>query len=240
MKHGISFLQRFLAQSMLPHRYRGVEVMSMADGWVEAEFEAIFREHYERIVRVTRRVLRSTAEAEEVCAEVFFRLYRAGPSVTEGGLVGGWLYRTATRAAIDLLRANDRRGSKEQLDEGLEVEKDPAEGPLHHLLRKECIAGVRAVLAKLKKQRAQLLLLRYSGLSYQEIAEAMQVSANSVGSRLARAENEFSTLYERQRRRKRSAPQLDHFSHESRSKPPKVTQLSVKESCTESSVNSAQ
>ncbi len=42
----------------------------MSDRWVEAEFETIFREHYQRIVRVTRRVLQRDSEAEEVCAEV--------------------------------------------------------------------------------------------------------------------------------------------------------------------------
>src|ERR1700755_2430421 len=49
----------------------GVEAISMSDRWIEAEFEAIFREHYQRIVRVIRRVLKSDFEAEEVCAEVF-------------------------------------------------------------------------------------------------------------------------------------------------------------------------
>ena len=62
--------------------------MSMAAVWVEAEFETIFREHYQRIVRVTRGVLRRDSEAEEVCAEVFLRLYRSGPGVAEDGLVG--------------------------------------------------------------------------------------------------------------------------------------------------------
>lgn len=181
----------------------------MADGWIEAEFEGIFREHYERIFRVIQRVLRSDGEAEEVCADVFLRLYRAGPKITAGGLVAGWLYRTATRAAIDLLRANYRRSSKESLEIGsIDIANDPAEGPLNQLLRNERISEVRSVLAKLKRSRAQILLLRYSGLSYQEIAETMQVNANSVGSSLARAENEFSMLYEKQQRLRRSTPQL--------------------------------
>ena len=72
----------FLSQTRHAYRYRGVEVVSMTSRWVEAEFEAIFREHYGRIIRVTRRVLQRDSEAEEVCAEVFLRLYRTGPSVT--------------------------------------------------------------------------------------------------------------------------------------------------------------
>lgn len=184
--------------------------MSMAASWVEVEFEAIFREHYQRMIRVTRRVLRCDSEAEEVCAEVFLRLYRSGPGVAAGGLVGGWLYRTATRASIDALRANQRRSLEEELEGGGSGQsEDSADGPLTRLLRGERIAEVRAVLARLRVEKAQILLLRYSGLSYKEIAEAMQISATSVGTMLARAEAEFSTLYERQHQLSRKTSQLE-------------------------------
>jgi RNA polymerase sigma factor (sigma-70 family) len=176
-------------------------VVSMSGRWVEAEFEAIFREHYGRIVRVTRRVLRRDSEAEEVCAEVFLRLYRTGPGVAADGLVGAWLYRTATRASIDALRANRRRGAEIE-DEGAMQSEDPAEGPLTLLLRQERIA------VKLKVEKAQLLLLRHNGLTYQEIAQAMQMEVHSVGTKLARAEAEFSALYERHQRRQRKTQQL--------------------------------
>lgn len=184
--------------------------MSMTDRWVEAEFEAIFREHYQRIVRVIRRVLQRDSEAEELCVEVFLRLYRGGPGVAASGHVGGWLYRTATRASIDALRAQRRRGREEEFDgEGsVSVDAHADDGPLTRLLRAERIADVRDVLAQLKVEKAQLLLLRHSGLSYQEIAAALQVTVNSIGTRLARAETEFSALYERQQRRSRKATHL--------------------------------
>lgn len=198
----------FLAQTHRVYRYRDVEVVSMSDRWREAEFEAIFREHYWRILRVIHRVLQRDSEAEEVCADVFFRLYRAGPGVAADGLAGGWLYRTATRASIDVLRANRRRGVAELEDDGTIQAEDPAEGPLTLLLRQERIGEVRDVLAKLKVERAQLLLLRHSGLSYREIAQAMRLDVHSVGSKLARAEAEFSALYERHQGRRRKTPQL--------------------------------
>jgi RNA polymerase sigma factor (sigma-70 family) len=136
----------------------------MSDRWIEAEFETIFREHYQRIVRVTRRVLQRDSDAEEVCAEVFLRLYRSGPGVASGGLVGGWLYRTATRASIDALRANRRHGVEEELESDAFAQSEGlAEDPLTLLLRRERIVEVREVLAKLKVEKAQLLLLRHSG-----------------------------------------------------------------------------
>ncbi len=182
-------------------------MVSMSGRWVEAEFEAIFREHYGRIVRVVRRVLQRDSEAEEVCAEVFLRLYRTGPGVAADGLVGAWLYRTATRASIDVLRANHRRGVEIEDDFAMQSE-DPAEGPLSQLLREERIAEVHDVLAKLKVDKAQLLLLHHSGLTYQEIAQALQMNVRSVGTRLARAEAEFSALFQRHQRRDRKPQQL--------------------------------
>ena len=170
----------------------------MAGTWVESEFEAIFREHFERMVRITRRVLRSDAEAQEVCSDTFLKLYRSGPGVLAGGPVGGWLFRVATRASIDSLRKSKRRGVQEELDSETAGNADDGfEDPLNRLMRKERIAQVRSSLAELKPEKAQLLLLRHSGLSYQEIAAALEIKRASVGTMLARAEAEFSAHYER-------------------------------------------
>ncbi len=54
---------------------------------------------------------------------------------------------------------------------------------------------VREALARMKPAQAQLLILRHSGLSYQELAEALGVKASSIGTLLARAEAEFEKRY---------------------------------------------
>jgi RNA polymerase sigma-70 factor (ECF subfamily) len=169
--------------------------MAMAANWVESEFEAVFREHFGRMVRITRRVLGSDAEAEEICSDTFLKLYRSGPGVAARGTVTAWLYRVATRASIDRLRQNQRRGVGEEIDPETGPEANDLQDPLIRLMRSERIAAVRSTLARLKPEKAQLLLLRHSGLSYQEIADAMRMKAASVGTMLARAEAEFSTQY---------------------------------------------
>ena len=181
--------------------------MVMADTWVEAEFETVFREHFERLVRITRRVLQSDAEAQEVCADAFLKLYRSGPGVLAGGAVGAWLYRVATRASIDRLRKNKRRGLEEELSEETGAD-DPLHDPLNRLMRRERIAMVRAALARLKPEKAQMLLLRHSGLSYQEIAAVIEINAASVGTTLARAEAEFAQRYQQQQKLGKRPPNL--------------------------------
>jgi RNA polymerase sigma-70 factor (ECF subfamily) len=188
--------------------------MAMADTWVEADFEAIFREHFARMVRITRRVLRSDAEAEEVCSDTFLKLYRSGPGVQAGGTAGTWLYRVATRASIDRLRQSKRRGVEAEFSE-TDDESNGRQDPLNRLMRTERIAEVRSTLARLKPEKAQLLLLRYSGLSYQEIAAAMEMKATSVGTMLARAEAEFAALYQRRQNISERATRLETANHPS-------------------------
>jgi RNA polymerase sigma-70 factor (ECF subfamily) len=186
----------------------------MASTWAEAEFETIFREHFARMVRVIRRVLRSDAEAEEICAEAFLKLFRMGPGDIAEGTAGAWLYRVATRNAIDRLRRHKRRGFEEQLEtSGADVADGLESDPLGRLVREERIAEVRFALARLKVEKAQVLLLRHSGLSYQEIAAAMRIKPASVGTMLARAEAEFSMLYQRQQRLSKRAPRLQVANH---------------------------
>jgi RNA polymerase sigma factor (sigma-70 family) len=63
--------------------------------------------------------------------------------------------------------------------------------------RRETQERVRQVLAKMKPRSAKLLHLRYSGLSYSELAEALQIAPGSVGKFLSRAEDEFERIYRR-------------------------------------------
>jgi RNA polymerase sigma factor (sigma-70 family) len=188
--------------------------MSMASAWAENEFEAIFREHFERLLRAVRRVLRSDAEAEEVCAEVFLRLYRMGPQAVALGSAGGWLYRTGTRAAIDVLRRDRRRHEEELVEDSCEIMAADGDNPLERVLRAERVAGVRLALASMKAEKAQMLLLRHSGFSYLEIGAAMKIGVSSVGKMLARAEAQFVRIYQRQQRIGRKAPRLEAAKEE--------------------------
>lgn len=110
--------------------------------------------------------------------------------------MGGWLYRVAVNAGLNALRANKSRQRYEHeagviyLENTRSVEPESA---LDNLQEQE---QVWLVLKRMKPRSAKLLILRYSGLSYTEIAAALQVSAGSVGTLLARAEREFEKMYE--------------------------------------------
>src|ERR1700680_3021169 len=81
---------------------------SSSERWNEAEFRAVFLQHYARIVGILMRLLGDRSHAEEVASDAFWRLYRQPAREVEGN-VAGWLYRTATNLGIDALRASRRR-----------------------------------------------------------------------------------------------------------------------------------
>lgn len=165
----------------------------------QAAFEAAFLEHWPRVYGVLIRLVGDRAEAEDLALEAFWRLHErnlAGGSQDGHALnLGGWLYRVATNLGLNAIRAWKRREHYE-LEAGRWTEADNSSaGPEEALIEAEARRRVRRVLAEMNPRRSQLLALRYSGLAYWEIAAVVGVSPASVGTLLARAEEEFERRY---------------------------------------------
>lgn len=174
-----------------------VERATLASGpkWAESSFEELFLQYYGRIVAVLFRLLGDRDRAEELANDVFVKLYRYPLSLRPDVSLGGWLYRTATNLGIDALRAAARRQHYEQAAAHSALQTGGTPNPLDEVLRKERRNRVRAVLAALKPVQAQILILRSSGLSYNDLAASLGVQRGSVGTMLARAEREFAKYY---------------------------------------------
>ena len=165
-----------------------------AAGHDDAEFEQVFQQHWTRICNLLYRLTGDPAEAEDLALDVFWRLYRQPPQEEQGNLAG-WLYRAATWLGLNALRARKRRQRYEEQSGYQALEDrhsgDPAPEVEQSLERER----VRQALATLKPRSAKALVLRSSGLSYREIAKALEVSPGSVGTLLARAAREFEASY---------------------------------------------
>jgi len=158
-------------------------------GGLSPAFEDLFRTEYVRVVGIAHRVLADQAEAEDVAQEVFVSFYRAHPA--DASYAPAWLHAAAAHAALNALRGRDRRARREAAQavplDAATVDDDPAVVVAATETRDE----VRAVLARLPERSAAMLALRYAGLSYAEIAAALDVRASSVGTLLRRAEDAF-------------------------------------------------
>ena len=151
-----------------------------------AAFEDLFRREYPRVVGIARRVVRDADEAEDVAQDVFVSFYRKHPA--DAPYAAAWLHAAAAHTALNSLRSRDRRAKRETAHAR---ERDLTIDPAAHAEDAERQAEVRGALARLDERSASLLALRYSGLSYEEIAAALGLRRSSIGTFLARAEDAF-------------------------------------------------
>ena len=155
---------------------------------VSPAFERLFRAEYARVVGIAQRILGDQQEAEDVAQEVFVSFYRAHPA--EADYASAWLCAAASHSALNAARARGRRERREAA-EAVAAHAAADDDPTATVTGSETRDEVRAILARLPERSATLLVLRYSGLSYAEIAKALDVRASSVGTLLRRAEDAF-------------------------------------------------
>ena len=148
-------------------------------------FEALFSAEYARVVGIANRVLADPHEAEDVAQEVFVdfhRLHSAGAQYAPA-----WLHRAAAHSALNRLRGSRRRQRRE-IAQAIE-EGERTIDPQKQLEIDEDRRRVRQGLARLAPRPAAVLVLRASGLSYAEVAQALGVGIGQVGTLLRRAES---------------------------------------------------
>ncbi|MGY1718372.1 sigma-70 family RNA polymerase sigma factor [Blastococcus sp. SYSU DS0552] len=152
-------------------------------GAVRPDLEEVFRRDYQRVVGVAARVLGSRDQAEDVAQEVFLSFGRSSVPAAEAA---GWLSVAAAHTALNLIRSGRRRAARE---ETVASAADPTTPDVADaVLTREDRSRVRAALARLPRTQATALVLRHSGLSYAEVATALDLSPRSVGTTVRRAE----------------------------------------------------
>jgi RNA polymerase sigma-70 factor (ECF subfamily) len=159
------------------------------------EFERLFLEHWSSVYRVLHRLVGDPAEAEDLALEAFLRLYRQTGKQMDGINAGGWLYRVATRLGLHSIRSWKRREHYELTAGRYALEESEGSSPAEILAQEEERGQVRLVLSRMNERQSQILILRHSGLSYKEIADALDLAPASIGPLLVRAEREFEKQY---------------------------------------------
>ncbi len=190
-------LKESVSQPMSVGRSEPVARKRRASVSAEAErsFEALFLEHWASILRLLVRLVGDPVEAEDLALETFWRLYQRPPRPGPGHSLGGWLHRVATNLGLHSMRSSKCRERYEQAAGEDALEQRPDVRPAEIVAGEEDSRLARVVLAQMKERQAQLLIMRYSGMAYKEIAAALGLSPTSVGPLLLRAEREFEKRY---------------------------------------------
>jgi len=186
-----------MSQNEAAERYRGVDahsdtILVSAQVDTDLEFDATFEMHFARIARVVTRVVRDRGRAEELAVDVFIKWWKH--TEARGERAAGWLSRTAVRVALDELRRDVRRRRNERLISALRFSPKTPEDISASTGEQQ---RVRAVLARLSRRDAALLVLRSEGSSYDELAAALALNPSSIGTFISRAQRAFRAEYVR-------------------------------------------
>ena len=157
-------------------------LVSAARAGDTAAFAELVRRHQGLVYRVALRMLGSDADAQDAAQDTFVRAWRGLHGFRGQSTVATWLYRIVTNRCLNLIAA--RRETAELAEDTVSGSQD-TERLVEQIAQLDAIS--RAVVALPPDQRAALVLRDYEGLSYEEVAEILQISVGAVKSRLHRA-----------------------------------------------------
>lgn len=157
-------------------------------------FDLLVIRYQQRIVKLIMRYVHDPAEAEDVAQEAFIKAYRALPAFRGDSAFYTWLYRISINTAKNHLVAAQRRPVEYDLDltesDNYEVNARlrDEETPEGLVLQEELRQTVERAIASLPEElRTAIMLREIDGLSYEEIAQAMDCPVGTVRSRIFRA-----------------------------------------------------
>jgi RNA polymerase sigma-70 factor (ECF subfamily) len=163
-----------------------------------AAFEQLMQRYQNRVLTVLQHLVGSPQEAEDLAQEVFLRVFRARKNYAAGAKFSTWLFTIVNNVAFNARRGRSRRKEVQVRDEvsasgsvrGMADLAQAASGmmPTRVIDKEEMRDVVRAALDVLnERQRMAVLLNKFEGLGYADIAEAMQMSPQAIKSLLSRA-----------------------------------------------------
>jgi RNA polymerase sigma-70 factor (ECF subfamily) len=156
-----------------------------------SELERLFSLYHGPLVRYLTRRLGDRDWADEVAQETFLRALRQERLTSERS----WLFAVATNLVRDEARKDERRRRHLELLAAEERDRVVEPEPLDADRSREQALARKAVDSLVERDRLALLM-REEGLNYEEIAEALGMSAGSIGTTLARARRRLAESYE--------------------------------------------
>jgi len=154
----------------------------------------LFEKYSAALLRFSDRMLSNRAEAEEITQEVFLKMITRVEQYDGRAAVSSWLFAIAANACRDRLRRS-RRATVVPLDSVAEA-PSKAEPVDHRVQERERRHAVRQALSKLsEEQREALVLARYHGMPYADIARTLQITEGAVKTRIFRAMETLKELF---------------------------------------------
>ena len=160
----------------------------------KSAYDLLVIKYQHKIIQLVNRYVKDPSEAQDVAQETFIKAYRALGNFRGDSAFYTWLYRIAINTAKNYLVARTRRGFDSQVDvqDAERIENAPQlqgmDTPERLLLNEEIVEVIKTAIDKLPEEmRIAIMLREFEGMSYEEIALAMDCPVGTVRSRIFRA-----------------------------------------------------
>ncbi|MGR9088084.1 MAG: RNA polymerase sigma factor RpoE [Gammaproteobacteria bacterium] len=160
----------------------------------KSAYDLLVIKYQHKIIQLVNRYVKDPIDAQDVAQEAFIKAYRALGNFRGESAFFTWLYRIAINTAKNYLMSRSRRSADSQVDvqDAEQIEKAPQlqglETPERQLLNQEIVETIKTAIAKLPEEmRIAIMLREFEGMSYEEIAQAMDCPVGTVRSRIFRA-----------------------------------------------------
>jgi RNA polymerase sigma-70 factor (ECF subfamily) len=161
----------------------------------KSAFDLLVRKYQHKVVKLVLRYVRNPAEAEDIAQEAFIKAYRALPQFRGDSAFYTWMYRIAINTAKNSLASRDRSPIAYDLDltdpeesHSVQTKLQDPDTPEGMALTEEIRGIVNSAIEGLPEELKTAIVLReLDGLSYEEIAAAMECPVGTVRSRIFRA-----------------------------------------------------
>ncbi len=176
-----------------------IELMLRAKSGDDGAFSELMRRHYKGVVNFAYRFTRALETSEDLAQEVFLRVYRSREKYKPEAKFTTWLYKIASNVCLTYVSRQKKGGvSLDDPDANtgdVDESKDPKADEM--LYRKEIKEAVMSALESLpEREKIAIMLCKYEGFSYEEVAEVIGCSVGAVKSYVHRGRMKLITLLE--------------------------------------------
>lgn len=170
--------------------------MALVAGGDTGALEQLIDRHQALVVGTVARMLGSNSDVEDLAQQVFLRVWRSASRYVPRAKFTTWLLKITRNLVFNEMRRTRRQAQipiqPEAQGEDLPIKDESVQSPAESLLERELQQAIEdAILHLPETQRMALILRRYEGRSYEEIAEILDLSVPAVKSVLFRARTEL-------------------------------------------------
>jgi RNA polymerase sigma-70 factor (ECF subfamily) len=173
-----------------------VRLMGLVARGDTAAFEELIQRHQTLVIGTVARMLGSNSEVEDIAQQVFVRVWRSAGRYVPRAKFTTWLLKITRNLVFNEMRRSKRHAhvplQPEPQAEEIPIKDEAAPSPADSLLEHELQEAIDQAIAALpESQRMAVVLRRYQDLSYEQIAEVLDLSVPAVKSLLFRARTEL-------------------------------------------------